>query len=467
MAEIVKRNKALSVSPLKTSSTTGAALAFLGVMRAIPMLHGSQGCTAFAKVFFVRHFREPIPLQTTAMDQASTVLGADENVLEGLNTIATKQKPALIGLPTTGLSETQGSDVHRLVKDFRAAHPEHDAIAVVAVNTPDYTGCLESGFAQAVKAMIEALVPMDTTRVAQRPRQVNLLVNASLTPGDLEYLRDLFALFGLRPVVFPDVGDSLDGHLTPEDFSPLTFGGTPVSEIATLGESAHTIVIGRSLAAAADALAERSAVPDTRFDHLMGLEPNDRLVQLLSQLSGRPVPPNLERQRAQLQDAMVDCHFMLGFARIAIAADPDLLHAIAEFVHSFGAEVVAAVAPARAPVLEAVPTAVVKLGDLEDLEILAREGRAQLLISNSHAADSASRLGVPLLRAGFPQYDLVGGYARQWIGYRGSRQALFDLSNLLLAHHEHHTIAPYHAVLRPGGPAAATGSPVAAGEQRH
>lgn len=467
MADIVKRNKALSVSPLKTSSTTGAALAFLGVMRSIPMLHGSQGCTAFAKVFFVRHFREPIPLQTTAMDQASTVLGADENVIEGLNTIATKQKPAMIGLPTTGLSETQGADVQRLVKDFRAQHPEHAGIAVVPVSTPDYVGCLESGFALAVKAMIEYVVPMDCTRVGLRPKQVNVLVNASLTPGDLEYLRDLFALFGLRPVIFPDVGDSLDGHLTPEDFSPVTFGGTPVSEIQTLCESAHTIVIGRSLAAAADALTERTGVPDTRFDHLMGLAPNDHLVQLLSQLSGRPVPPNLERQRAQLQDAMVDCHFMLGFARIALAGDPDLLHAMAEFVTSFGAEVVAAVAPARAPVLEAVPTAAVKLGDLEDLEILAREGRAQLLISNSHAADSASRLGVPLLRAGFPQYDLVGGYARQWIGYRGARQALFDLSNLLLAHHEHHKIAPYHAVLRPGGPAGAARAPAAAGEQLH
>jgi nitrogenase molybdenum-iron protein NifN len=467
MAEIIKRNKALAVSPLKTSSTTGAALAFLGVLRSIPMLHGSQGCTAFAKVFFVRHFREPIPLQTTAMDQASTVLGADENVIEGLDTIATKQKPAMIGLPTTGLSETQGSDVQRLVKDFRTRHPEHDGVAVVPVSTPDYVGCLESGFALAVKAMVEHVVPADTSKVGLRPKQVNVLVNASLTPGDLEHLHELFALFGLRPLIFPDVGDSLDGHLTPDDFSPVTFGGTPVSEILTLGEAAHTVVVGRSLAAAADALATRTGVPDTRFDHLMGLEANDRLVHLLATLSGRPVPPKVERYRAQLQDAMVDCHFMLGFARVAIAADADLLFAMADFVQSFGAEVVAAVAPARAPVLESVPAAAVKLGDLEDLENMAREARAQLVISNSHAADTAARLGVPLLRAGFPQYDLVGGYARQWIGYRGARQALFDLSNLLLAHHEHHKIAPYNAVLRPGGPAAAPRPPAASGEQLH
>jgi len=84
MAEIIKRAKALSVNPLKASQPVGAALAFLGLRNAIPMLHGSQGCTAFGKVFFVRHFREPIPLQTTAMDQISTVMNADENVIEGL-----------------------------------------------------------------------------------------------------------------------------------------------------------------------------------------------------------------------------------------------------------------------------------------------------------------------------------------------------------------------------------------------
>jgi len=139
MAEILKRNKALAVNPLKASQPVGASLAFLGINKAIPMLHGSQGCTAFGKVFFVRHFREPIPLQTTAMDQVSTVMSADENVILGLKAVCEKSKPALIGLPTTGLSETQGTDIKRLVKDFYAAHPEFAHIPVVPVNTPDFS----------------------------------------------------------------------------------------------------------------------------------------------------------------------------------------------------------------------------------------------------------------------------------------------------------------------------------------
>jgi nitrogenase molybdenum-iron protein NifN len=147
----------------------------------------------------------------------------------------------------------------------------------------------------------------------------------------------------------------------------------------------------------------------------------------------------------------VDCHFMLGFARVAIAADPDLLFGFAQLVAEMGCEVVAAVAPARANILQSVSAAQVAIGDLEDMENAARSNGAQLIISNSHAVETARRLQLPLLRAGFPQYDLIGGYQRLWIGYRGTRQTLFDLANLLVEH-GHHEVEPYVSIYsnRPG-----------------
>lgn len=444
MAEILKRNKALAVNPLKASQPVGASLAFLGINRAIPMLHGSQGCSAFGKVFFVRHFREPIPLQTTAMDQVSTVMNADENVIQGLKAVAEKSKPALIGLPTTGLSETQGTDIKRLVKQFYTEYPEFAHIPVVPVNTPDFTGCLESGYALAVKAILEVLVPA-SSHPGKRKKQVNVLAGSFLTPGDIEHIKELIEAFGLRPLVLPDIADSLDGHLSEMETSPVTLGGTPVSEISSMGDSVATLVLGNSLFDAADLLKERTAVPDYRFDSLMGLEAVDSFVSALAGISGKPVPEKIERQRAQLQDAMVDSHFMLGFARVAIAADPDLLFGFAHLVAEMGCEVVAAVAPARANILQGVAAAQVAIGDLEDLEIAAKRSGAQLVISNSHAVETARRLGVPLLRAGFPQYDLIGGYQRLWVGYRGTRQILFDLANMLVEH-GHHEVEPYVSI---------------------
>lgn len=455
MAEILKRNKALAVNPLKASQPVGASLAFLGINKAIPMMHGSQGCTAFGKVYFVRHFREPVPLQTTAMDQVSTVMNADENVILGLKAVCEKSKPALIGLPTTGLSETQGTDIKRLVKDFYAAYPEFAHIPVVPVNTPDFTGCLESGYALAVKAIIETLLPtvapspagggLGRGTVGKRKKQVNVLAGSFLTPGDIEHIKELIEAFGLRPLVLPDIADSLDGHLTEIESSPLTLGGTPVSDISSMGESAATLVLGNSLFEAADFLKAQTEVPDYRFNSLMGLDAVDGFITALAEISGKPVPEKIERQRAQLQDAMVDSHFMLGFARVAIAGDPDLLYGYSKLVTEMGCEVVAAVAPARANILQEVAATQVAIGDLEDLENAARNNGAQLIIGNSHAVESARRLGVPLLRAGFPQYDLIGGYQRLWVGYRGTRQALFDLANMVVEH-VHPETEPYISI---------------------
>jgi nitrogenase molybdenum-iron protein NifN len=319
---------------------------------------------------------------------------------------------------------------------------------------------LESGYALAVKAIIETLVPKSSphpnplpegeevivkNNVGKRKKQVNVLAGSFLTPGDTEHIKELIEAFGLRPLVLPDIADSLDGHLTEMESSPLTVGGTPVSDISTLGESIATLVLGNSLFEAADFLKQQTAVPDYRFDSLMGLDAMDAFVAALAEISGKPVPEKIERQRAQLQDAMVDSHFMLGFARVAIAADPDLLFGFSKFLSEMGCEVVAAVAPARANILQNVAAAQVSIGDLEDLEIAAKKNSAQLIISNSHAVETARRLGIPLLRAGFPQYDLIGGYQRLWVGYRGARQALFDLANMMVEH-AHQETEPYVSI---------------------
>lgn len=447
MAEIIKRNKALSVNPLKASQPMGGALACLGFDRAVPMLHGSQGCTAFAKVFFVRHFREPIPLQSTAMDQSSSVMGADENVIEGIRVIAEKSNPALITVLTTGLAETQGCDVQRNLREFRERYPQYAHIAVIAVNTPDFSGCVESGFAAMVHELIRSLVPdaeTAATKPGNRQRQVNVLVSPMLTPGDLEALKELIEKFNLRPVLIPDLSESLDGSLTEDEFSPVTIGGTLISELQTLGEAKATLVVGASLQKSGELLQQKTGVPSYHFPHLYGLKANDELIMALTEISENPVPDRIERQRSQLQDAMLDTHFMLGQLRVALAADPDQLNALTDLLQEMGAEIVAAVSAAPAAVLASMALESIKIGDLEDLEQLASERRAQIMIGNSHAVACAERLGVPILRAGFPLYDVIGGYQKTWIGYRGTRQALFDLANLVI-HFSHEDIAVYRS----------------------
>jgi nitrogenase molybdenum-iron protein NifN len=119
----------------------------------------------------------------------------------------------------------------------------------------------------------------------RRKKQVNVLCASMLTPGDTEAIKEWIEAFGLRPVLLPDIGDSLDGHLVDAETTPLTLGGTPRNEIAAMGESVATLVIGRSLHKAADLLKQRTGVPDFRFDHLLGLDACDAFTMALAEIS--------------------------------------------------------------------------------------------------------------------------------------------------------------------------------------
>ena len=131
-------------------------MAFLGIERSLPLLHGSQGCTAFALVLMVRHFREAIPLQTTAMSEISTILGGAENVEAAIGNIYDRAKPRLIGICSTALTETRGEDMAADLRAIRDRHPEwQGALEVVFASTPDYGGSLEEGWGKAITAIIK------------------------------------------------------------------------------------------------------------------------------------------------------------------------------------------------------------------------------------------------------------------------------------------------------------------------
>jgi nitrogenase molybdenum-iron protein NifN len=437
MAKVVVSKKACTVNPLKMSQPIGGALAFMGVDAAMPLLHGSQGCTSFGLVLFVRHFREAIPLQTTAMSEVATVLGGFENVEQAVLTITGKTKPALIGICSTGVTETKGDDVEGYIRLIRQRHPELDDVALVYVSTPDFKDAFQDGWAKTVAKMVDQLVlptPDDSPRLANR---VNLLPGCHLTPGDLDELRDILTGFGLEALVLPDLSGSLDGHV-PADFSPTTNGGITTAEIATMGRSCWTIAIGEQMRDAAQALQDRTGVPFRLFDRLTGLASCDALISFLTEISGRPAPAKVRRQRSQLVDAMLDGHFFFGGKRIAIGAEPDLLWSVGSWLVEMGCTIGAAVTTTHSPMLARLPVDTVLIGDLEDLERDAHD--CDLLITHSHGRQAAERLHKPLFRMGIPTFDRLGAGHLVTVGYRGTRNLVFELGNLFMS--EPHEVNP-------------------------
>jgi nitrogenase molybdenum-iron protein NifN len=429
MARVTISDKYCTVNPLKMSPSIGAALAFMGVENSMPLLHGSQGCTSFGLVLFVRHFREAIPMQTTAMSEVATVLGGFDNLEQALVNIAERTHPTLIGICTTGISEIKGDDLTGFLKLIRANRPELDRIALVDVSTPDFQGAFQDGWAAAVTRMVEELieVPQFETRLSRR---INVLPGCHITPGDIDELRDIFEAFSLDPVFLPDLSGSLDGHI-PTEFTPASLGGISVERIRRMGSACWTVAIGEQMRGAAITLEHHTSVPYKLFGRLTGLAANDELMGFLSEISGVPVPKKYRRQRSQLIDAMLDGHFYFSGKRVAIAAEPDLLFTMTHWLHEMGCKIQAAVTTSESPVLESIPVDEVLLGDLEDLEL--RSAGADLIVTHSHGRQAAERLQIPFYRIGIPIFDRLGASQQVTVGYRGTRNLIFDIGNLFIA----------------------------------
>ena len=421
MATLVQSRKPVTVDPLRHSAPLGAVLAFLGVAGCMPVLHSSQGCAAFVKVLLTRHFRESIPLQTSALTEVTTILGSGDSLLAAIETVTERHAPEVIGVITTGLVDAAGEDVHRTLRLRSPGTP------VVLATVPDLGGGLEQGYAAAVEALVTELALPDAGPAVDG--QVTLLPGPTLGPLDVEELRETAEAFGLRTIVLPDSSRSLDGHLD-DDWEPLLSGGTPLSDAAAAGRSSAVLAVGAGLDSAARMLSGADAwvVP-----HAIGLDASDALVRQLTAVAGRDVPEVLRRWRSRLTDGLLDSSSTLAGRRVALALEPDLLAGVASLLTEAGAHVVTAITPTGANHLDQLACDEVVVGDFEDTESRAREAGAELLVASSHGAAAAGRLGIPLLRLGFPVVDRLGAQHLTTVGYRGSLRLLFAVANELLA----------------------------------
>jgi nitrogenase molybdenum-cofactor synthesis protein NifE len=424
---VTGKAKAATVNPQKNSPALGATMAYLGINNMLGLLHGAQGCSTFIRLQLSRHYKESIALNATAMSEDSAIFGGWENLKKGIGRVIEKFHPEVVGVMTTGLTETMGDDVHKIITEFRTEHPEHDAVPVIWASTPDYCGSLQEGYAAAVEAIVSTLA--EGGEIV--PNQVNLLPGAHLTPADVEELKELAESFGLKVLTIPDISNAMDGHID-DVVSPLSTGGITVADIRKAGCSCATLYVGDSLAKAALKLKGKFAIPAYGFTSLTGLAETDRFMAALSAISGRPIPEKHRRWRSRLMDAMVDSHYQFGTKKVALALESDNLKTLTGFLAGMGCEIQGALSATRTRGLDTLPGGNVFVGDLEDLETAAIG--ADLIVANSNGRQAANKLKIGAhLRAGLPVFDRLGAHQKVWVGYRGTLNLVFETANLFQA----------------------------------
>ena len=419
-------------NPQKNSPALGATLAYLGVNGLLALLHGSQGCSSFIRLQLSRHFKEPIPLNSTALLEDSVIFGGWEHLKKGIAVAADKYKPQIIGVMSTGLTETFGDDMVSALASLRSERPDLDDMPVVLASTPDYIGSMQEGYQRTVEALITTLAGHQIKTfepfLFEETPSIALLPGCHLTPGDVDELKEIVSEFGFRPITVPDLSISLDGHAELEA-APVVQGGTLLADFQRLPQCSACLSFGLSMEKAGEILKKTYEIPHFNFPSLTGLKATDTFILSLAKISGKPIPEKILRQRSRLLDTLADYHDQLGGQKIAIALEMDLLYSLASCLVEVGSEISVALAASQGGIHKLSLPIPIEVGDLEELE--ERAVHSHLIIANSNGRQAAGLLKIPHLRAGLPVFDRVGYPQKRWIGYEGTQQFLFDMLNSL------------------------------------
>lgn len=419
----------------KVCSPLGASLVFRGIEQAMPLLHGSQGCSTYIRRYIISHFREPIDVASSNFSEASAVFGGRQNLHTALDNVTRQYNPSLIGIATTCLSETIGDDVPGILREYRQTRP--NAPLLVHVSTPSYSGTHMDGYHAAVHATVAALA--EAGGYAE-PRSAGPRVNvfpSLLSPADLRHLKEMLADAGIAYTMLPDYSDTLDG-VAWDTYHPIPEGGTPLADLHRLTQAGLSVQLCSTLNdrhSAASLLEQKHGIPAARLHLPIGVHLTDAWWESLTSAFGIACPPQYTQERGRLIDSYVDGHKYVFGARAVVYGDEDMVAPLAGFLSEIGIQPVLCASGGKSGRLAAAIGQVcgasasrisVREGqDFEKIVEAARELKPDLMIGSSKGYRFAREMGIPLVRVGFPIHDRFGAQRTLHVGYRGA-QTLFD-----------------------------------------
>ena len=429
-----KKNFA-TINPCKMCQPMGAVYALLGVQGAMPLIHGSQGCSTYMRFQLCRHFREPINIASSSMHEDAAVYGGEKNLYKALKNMIEVYNPKLIGVITSCLTETIGDNIEGIIKTFKEAQSLGDETKIVPIHTPSYVGSHIHGYDNAIKSLVKYLA-----KKSEPNNKINV-IPGYISPADVRELKNILEIMKCGGIILTDISDNLDAPMTGFP-SFLPEYGTTIEDIADSVNSQHTISLLNYAASAAVFLKDKYNVPMTLCPLPIGLQNTDIFVNNIAKLTNQDIPKDLQNQRGRLLDAMVDSHYYNYGRKVAIYGEPDLVVGITRFVCELGM-IPAVVCTGThdekfirdmkiiAKDLEYDPV-ILSGGDLYDLHQYVKKLGVELLIGNSYGARIAKAENIPLIRVGFPIYDKLGAQRISVVGYNGAIQLVDRITNTII-----------------------------------
>lgn len=435
----IKEREALVINPAKTCQPIGAMYAALGIHKCLPHSHGSQGCCSYHRMHLTRHFREPAMASTSSFTEGTSVFGGGANLKTAIKNVFSIYEPDIMAVHTTCLSETIGDDLPTIIKQSSDIVPEGKL--VIHTNTPSYSGSHITGFSNMVKSTINYIAEKTKDESTEKLNIIPGFVN----PGDMREIKSLLNKMEVESIMLPDTSGVLDSPIT-NKYEMYPKGGTKVEDIKDMGNSKYTIALG-SFASEAGAveLDRKCKVPAVVLKTPLGVKATDQFLTEVSKITGKDIPWEIEEERGQLVDIMVDTHYHFHGKKVAIVSDPDIVVSLTEFVLSLGMipKYILTGTPGKSfdtqinAVLEEAGEStedkkIKNLGDLFTLHQWIKNESVDLIIGNTYAKYVARAEDVPLVRVGFPILDRSVHSYLPIVGYKGAIRLIEKISNALL-----------------------------------
>ncbi|CFX70096.1 Nitrogenase molybdenum-iron protein beta chain [Syntrophomonas zehnderi OL-4] len=430
--EIIPRN-GIVINPAKTCQPIGAMYAALGVHRCLPHSHGSQGCCSYHRMHLSRHFRDPIAASTSSFTEGAAVFGGGANLKTALKNVFAIYNPDIIAVHTTCLSETIGDDIQVYINQAQVPPGK----AVIYANTPSYVGSHVTGFSNMVKGMVKGLSVNNN-----HPNGKVNIIPGFVNPGDMREIKRMLKAMEVRFIMFPDTSGVLDAPLTGK-YEMYPAGGTKIEELIDAGNSTVTLALGSFASEdAAQELRKKAKVRPLILRNPIGIRATDNFLMAVSRATGQEISAELEEERGQVIDVMVDLHDQYQDKKVAVFGDPDIVIALTSFLLELGMvpNYVLTGTPSEAFAKEVeqmldeagIKGRVKAGGDLFTLHQWIKEAPVDLLMGTSYGKYIAKAENIPLVRVGFPILDRGVHSYLPIVGYKGALRLIEMISNALL-----------------------------------
>ncbi len=431
------------INPAKACQPLGAVFAAAGFEETMPYVHGSQGCVAYFRSHLARHFKEASACVSDSMTEDAAVFGGLNNIVEGLQNAHALYKPKMIAMSTTCMAEVIGDDLSAFIAQAKEKGSIPADFPVPFAHTPSFVGSHLTGYDNMIKGILQYFWERESHKNRDPGAKINIVPGFDgYAVANNRELKRILDLMGVEYTLLSDVSEVFD---TPTDGRYRMYdGGTALDDTRAAINAKATVALQKYAAEKTLDYCKENGHATASFHYPIGVAGTDTFLMAMSELSGKPIPEALEKERGRLVDAIADSQAWLHGKRVALFGDPDVVYGLTAFLLELGCEPVHCLCTNGSADWEAEMKALLASSpfgaagqvwrgkDLWHMRSLLFTEPCDLLIGSSYGKYLEKDTGTPLVRVGFPIFDRHHHHRFPTFGYQGGLRVLVSILDRIL-----------------------------------